>query len=127
MVSPQPFFETLEGASTLFQGLMDYEGQAVVIEHESPPRAGYREAGRVPMMGEMHPIWMGTPRLKLAFNQAVAPDFFRCVTWSFCIRPCVIDQLAPIVAIASDFILADDGFVLSYLITPSTHVDVFIF
>ena len=64
------------------------------------------------MMGEMHPDLMGTPRLKLAFNQAVAPDFFQLRHLGFCILSLAwIDQaLAPIVAIASDFILVDDGF-----------------
>ena len=64
------------------------------------------------MMGEMNPDLMGAPRLELAFDQAISPDFFQLRHLSFCILPFArIDQaLAPIVAIASDFILVDDGF-----------------
>ena len=50
------------------------------MEHESLSACRVIERvpdNRVPMMGEMHPDLMGTPRLKLAFNQAVAPDFFQ--------------------------------------------------
>ena len=84
------------------------------MEHESLSACRVIERvpdNRVPMMGEMHPDLMGTPRLKLAFNQAVAPDFFQLRHLGFCILSFSwIDQaLAPIVAIASDFILVDDG------------------
>ena len=84
------------------------------MEHESLSACRVIERipdNRVPMMGEMHPDLMSTPRLELAFNQAVAPDFFQLRHLSFCILTFSwIDQaLAPIVAIASDFILVDDG------------------
>ena len=85
------------------------------VEHESLPARRVIERipdNRVPMMGEMNPDLMGTPRLELAFDQAVSSDFFQVRHLSFCILSFSwIDQaLAPIVAIASDFILVDDGF-----------------
>ena len=85
------------------------------MEHESLSACRVIERipdNRVPMMGEMHPDLMGTPRLELAFDQAVSSDFFQVRHLSFCILSFSwIDQaLAPIVAIASDFILVDDGF-----------------
>ena len=84
------------------------------MEHESLSACRVIERvsdNRVPMMGEMHPDLMGTPRLELAFDQAVSPDFFQLRHLGFCILTFSwIDQaLAPIVAIASDFILVDDG------------------
>ena len=85
------------------------------MEHESLSACRVIERvpdNRVPMMGEMHPDLMSTPRLELAFDQAVSPDFFQLRHLSFCVLSLAwIDQaLAPIVAIASDFILVDDGF-----------------
>ena len=85
------------------------------MEHESLSACRVIERipdNRVPMMGEMHPDLMGAPRLELAFDQAVSPDFFQLRHLSFCVLTFSwIDQaLAPIVAIASDFILVDDGF-----------------
>ena len=84
------------------------------MEHESLSACRVIERvpdNRVPMMGEMHPDLMGTSRLELAFDQAVSSDFFQLRHLSFCILPFAwIDQaLAPIVAIAPDFILVDDG------------------
>ena len=82
------------------------------------------------MMGEMHPDLMGTPRLELAFDQAVSPDFFQLRHLGFCVLTFAwIDQaLAPIVAITSDFILEDHRFASSYLESrPSTRVGFFIF
>ena len=38
---------------------------------------------RVPMMGEMHPDLMGTPRFELAFDQAVSSYFFQLRHLSF--------------------------------------------
>ena len=85
------------------------------MEHES--FSAFRVIERipdngVPMMGEMNPDLMGTTGLELAFDQAVSPDFFQLRHLSFCVLSLAwIDQaLAPIVAIASDFILVDDGF-----------------
>ena len=49
------------------------------MEHESLSACMVIERvpdNRVAMMGEMNPDLMGTPRLELAFDQAVAPDFF---------------------------------------------------
>ena len=49
------------------------------MEHESLSACRVIERipdNRVPMMGEMHPDLMGTPRLELAFDQAVSSDFF---------------------------------------------------
>ena len=85
------------------------------MEHESLSACRVIERvpdNRVPMMGEMHPDLMGTARLELAFDQAVSSDFFQLRHLSFCILSLAwIDQaLAPIVAIASDFILVDDSF-----------------
>ena len=85
------------------------------MEHESLSACRVIERvpdNRVPMMGEMHPDLMGTPRFELAFDQAVSSDFFQLRHLSFCVLPLAwIDQaLAPIMAIASDFILVDDGF-----------------
>ena len=85
------------------------------MEHESLSACRVIERipnNRVTMMGEMNPDLMGTPRLELAFDQAVSPDFFQLRHLSFCILTFSwIDQaLAPIVAIASDFILVNDGF-----------------
>ena len=85
------------------------------MEHESLSACGVIERipdNRVPMMGEMHPDLMGTARLELAFDQAVSPDFFQLRHLGFCILTFSwIDQaLAPIVAIASDFILVNDSF-----------------
>ena len=84
------------------------------MEHES--LSAFRVIERIPdnrvsMMGEMDPDLMGPPRLELAFDQTVSPDFFQLRHLGFCILPLAwIDQaLAPIVAIASDFILLDDG------------------
>ena len=84
------------------------------MEHESLSAFRVIERipdNRVPMMGEMNPDLMGTPRLELAFDQAVSPDFFQLRHLSFCILSLAwIDQaLASIVAIAPDFILVDDG------------------
>ena len=85
------------------------------MEHES--LSACRVIERVPdnrmsMMGEMNPDLMGPPRLEQAFDQAVSPDFFQLRHLGFCVLPLAwIDQaLAPIVAIASDFILVDGGF-----------------
>ena len=63
-------------------------------------------------MGEMDPDLMSASCLELAFDQAVSSDFFQLRHLSFCVLTLSwIDQaLAPIVAIASDFILVDDGF-----------------
>ena len=85
------------------------------MEHESLSACMVIERvpdNRVAMMGEMNPDLMGTPRFELAFDQAVSSDFFQLRHLSFCVLPLAwIDQaLAPIVAIASDFILVDDGF-----------------
>ena len=85
------------------------------MEHESLSACRVIERipdNRVPMMGEMDPDLMGAPCLELAFDQAVSPDFFQLRHLSFCILTFSwIDQaLAPIVAIASDFILVDDSF-----------------
>ena len=85
------------------------------MEHESLSACRVIERvpdNRVPMMGEMHPDLMSTPRLELAFNQAVVPDFFQLRHLSFCILSFSwIDQaLAPIMAVASDFILVNDVF-----------------
>ena len=85
------------------------------MEHESLSAFRVIERipdNRVPMMEEMNPDLMGAPRLELAFDQAVSSDFFQLRHLSFCILTFSwIDQaLAPIVAIASDFILVDDGF-----------------
>ena len=85
------------------------------MEHESLSAFRVIERipdNRVPMMGEMNPDLMGTPRLELAFDQAISPDFFQLRHLGFCVLTFSwIDQtLAPIVAIASDFILVDDGF-----------------
>ena len=84
------------------------------MEHESLSAFRVIERipdNRVPMMGEMNPDLMGTPRLELAFDQAVSPDFFQLRHLGFCVLSLAwIDQaLAPIVAITSDFILVDDG------------------
>ena len=85
------------------------------MEHESLSACRVIERipdNRVAMMGEMNPDLMGTPRFELAFDQAVSSDFFQLRHLSFCILSLAwIDQaLAPIVAIASDFILVDDSF-----------------
>ena len=83
------------------------------------------------MMGEMNPDLMGPSRLEQAFDQAVSPDFFQLRHLSFCVLPLAwIDQaLAPIVAIASDFILVDDGFLCSATLDqgPVLTFDFFIF
>ena len=84
------------------------------MEHESLSACRVIERvpdNRVPMMGEMHPDLVGAPRLELAFDQAVSPDFFQLCHLGFCILPLAwIDQaLAPIMTIASDFILVIDG------------------
>ena len=84
------------------------------MEHESLSSFRVIERipdNRVPMMGEMNADLMSTARLELAFDQAVSPDFFQLRHLGFCVLPLTwIDQaLAPIVAIASDFILVDDG------------------
>ena len=83
------------------------------MEHESLSACRVIERvpdNRVPMMGEMHTDLMSTPRLELAFNQAVVPDFFQLRHLSFCILSFSwIDQaLAPIVAIASLTVSATD-------------------
>ena len=84
---------------------MEHESLSVCMVIERVPD------NRVAMMGEMNPDLMGTPRLELAFDQAVSPDFFQLRHLSFCVLSFTwIDQaLAPIVEIASDFILVDDG------------------
>lgn len=84
------------------------------MEHESfSPRRVIKRIpdNRVPMMGEMNSDLMGTPRLELAFDQAVSSDFFQLCHLGFGVLTLAwINQaLAPIVAIASDFILVDDG------------------
>ena len=85
------------------------------MEHESLSACRVIERvsdNRMAMMGEMHPDLMGTPRLELAFDQAVSPDCFQLRHLGFCVLTFSrIDQtLAPIVAIASDFILVNDSF-----------------
>ena len=85
------------------------------MEHESLSSCRVIERipdNRVPMMGEMHPDLMGAPCLELAFDQAVSSDFFQLRHLSFCVLSLawIYQVLAPIVAIASDFILVDDGF-----------------
>ena len=84
------------------------------MEHESLSAFRVIERipdNRVPMMREVDSDLMGPPRLELAFDQAVSPDFFQLRYLSFCVLSLAwIDQaLAPIVAITSDFILVDDG------------------
>ena len=70
---------------------------------------------------------MGTPRLELAFDQAVSSDFFSVASPEF-LRTALtwIDQaLAPIVAIASDFILCRRWFCAKLpWIKASIRVDV---
>ena len=85
------------------------------MEHESLSSCRVIERisdNRVPMMGEMNPDLMGTPRLELTFDQAVSSDFFQLCHLGFCVLTFSrIDQaLAPIVAITSDFILVNDSF-----------------
>ena len=80
------------------------------MEHESlsPRRIVKRISdNRVPMMGEVDSDLMCTPRLELALDQAVSSDFFQLRHLSFCelTLSWIHQALAPIVAIASDFIL----------------------
>ena len=98
-----------------FKGQRIGKGQAVGMEHES--LSAFRVIERIPdnwmpMMGEMNANLMGTARLELAFDQAVSSDFFQLCHLSFCVLTLSwIDQaFAPIMAIASDFILVDDSF-----------------
>lgn len=97
-----------------FKGQWICEGQAVGMEHES--LSAFRVIERipdnwVPMMGEMDPDLMSTPCLELAFDEAVSSDFFQLCHLSFCVLTLswINQALAPIVAIASNFILVDDG------------------
>ena len=68
------------------------------------------------MMGEMNPDLMGAPRLELAFDQAVAPDFSVASPGFLHTVPCV-DRPGACADRRSRPILSpvDDGFVLSYL------------